>query len=85
MPGSLRPDVDRVGAPTFGKQRRRWGGNTHDAAPHSAWSGRIVIAKPSILRAVGQRGVSSRVLLSIARERRMKHWPGRRSRRRGSN
>src|ERR1700730_14946989 len=40
-----------------GKERRRVGG-TLDAAPRSAWSGRIVIAKPFILSAGGQRNVS---------------------------
>jgi hypothetical protein len=33
MPGSLRPDVDRVGAPTFGKERRRVGGQNSTPLP----------------------------------------------------
>jgi hypothetical protein len=45
MPGSLRPDVDRAGAPTFGKERHRMGGSSRRRS-RSAWSGRIVIAKP---------------------------------------
>jgi hypothetical protein len=40
-----------------GKERRRVGDHL-DAAPRSAWSGRIVIAKPFILPAGGQRNVS---------------------------
>jgi hypothetical protein len=42
MPGSLRPDVDRAGAPTLGKEAAPGWGTLLDAAPRSAWSGRIV-------------------------------------------
>ena len=70
MPGSLRPDVDRAGAPPLGKGAAPGWGTLLDTAPHSAWSGRIVIAKPVGSYAPGVNEMSAAMTSFLSRVRR---------------